>query len=91
MRYCYFDVLPVNYSDSVDFCRLVRPVLEYGSSVLDPGPDPRTLDLQDELVKVQNRSAWFVTRNNTCLQLTFISPRLDVVEINIPHGISDAL
>ena len=39
---------------------LVRPILEYGSSVWDP----YTQGLQDELEKVQNRAARFVTRNN---------------------------
>ena len=34
---------------------IVRPVLEYGSSVWDPNTD--------ELEKVQNRAARFVTRN----------------------------
>ena len=38
---------------------LVRPVLEYGSSVWDP----HTHGLQEELEKVQNRAARFVTRN----------------------------
>ena len=38
---------------------MVRSVLEYGSSVLDP----HTQKLQDELEKVQSRAAWFVTRN----------------------------
>ena len=38
---------------------LVRPVLEYGSSVWDP----HTHDLQEELEKVQNRAARFVTGN----------------------------
>ena len=40
---------------------LVRPVLEYGSSVWDP----HTNCLQEELEKVQNRAARFVTRNYT--------------------------
>ena len=40
---------------------LVRPILEYGSSVWDP----YTQGLQDELEKVQNRAARFVTRNYT--------------------------
>ena len=39
---------------------LVHPVLEYGSSVWDPD----TKELQDELEKVQNRAARFVTRND---------------------------
>ena len=39
---------------------MVRPILEYGSSVWDPHPDK----LQEELEKVQNRAARFVTRNN---------------------------
>ena len=38
---------------------LVPPVLEYGSSVLDP----HTLGLQEELEKVQNHAARFVTGN----------------------------
>ena len=38
---------------------MVHPVLEYGSSVLDP----HTQKLQDELEKVQNPAARFVTRN----------------------------
>ena len=38
---------------------MVRPILEYGSSVWDPYPDK----LQEELEKVQNRAARFVTRN----------------------------
>ena len=36
---------------------LVRPVLEYVSSVWDP----HTIALQEELEKVQNRAARFVT------------------------------
>ena len=38
---------------------MVRPILEYGSSVWDPHPDK----LREELEKVQNRAARFVTRN----------------------------
>ena len=38
---------------------MVRPILEYGSSIWDPHPDK----LQGELEKVQNRAARFVTRN----------------------------
>ena len=38
---------------------LVRPVLEYGSSVWDP----HTHGLQEELEKVQNRATRFVTGN----------------------------
>ena len=40
---------------------MVRPILEYGSSVWDH----YTQGLQDELEKVQNRAARFVTRNYT--------------------------
>ena len=40
---------------------LVRPVLEYGSSVWDP----HTKCLKEESEKVQNRAARFVTRNYT--------------------------
>ena len=39
--------------------RLVRPVLEYGSSLWDP----HTHSLQEELDKFQNRAARFVTGN----------------------------
>ena len=38
---------------------LVRPILEYGSSVRDP----QSIFLQDELEKVQKRAARFVTGN----------------------------
>ena len=38
---------------------MVHPILEYGSSVWDPHTDK----LQEELEKVQNRAARFVTRN----------------------------
>ena len=38
---------------------MVRPILEYGSSVWDPHADK----LQEELEKVRNRAALFVTRN----------------------------
>ena len=38
---------------------LVRPILEYGSSVWDP----QSILLQDELEKVQKRAARFVTGN----------------------------
>ena len=38
---------------------MVRPILEYGSSVWDPYTDK----LQEGLEKVQNRAARFVTRN----------------------------
>ena len=38
---------------------MVRPILESGSSVRDPHTDK----LQEELEKVQNRAARFVTRN----------------------------
>ena len=38
---------------------MVRPILEYGSSIWDPHPDK----LQEELEKVQNRATRFVTRN----------------------------
>ena len=37
----------------------MRPVLEYGSSVWDP----QTHGLQEELEKVRNHAAMFVTRN----------------------------
>ena len=38
---------------------MVRPILEYGSSVWDPHTD----ELQEELEKVQNRGAKFVTKD----------------------------
>ena len=41
---------------------MMRPILEYGSSVWDPHTD-KALTLQEELEKVQNRAARFVTRN----------------------------
>ena len=40
---------------------MVRPILEYGSSVWDPHPDK--LQPEEELEKAQNRAARFVTRN----------------------------
>ena len=40
---------------------LVRPILEYGSSVWDPHYE----GLIDDLEKVQKRAARFVTRNYT--------------------------
>ena len=42
------------------FKGMARPILEYGSSVWDP----YTVKLQEELEKVQNRAARFVTRNH---------------------------
>ena len=42
-----------------DYKGLVRPVVEYGSSV----SDPHTNKLQDELEKVQNCATRLVTRN----------------------------
>ena len=38
---------------------MVRPILEYGSSVWDPHTDK----LQEELENIQNRAARFVTRH----------------------------
>ena len=52
---CPQDVREVAYKG------LVRPILEYGSSVWDPHYE----GLIDDLEKVQNRAAWFVTRNYT--------------------------
>ena len=49
---------PQNVMESA-YIGMVRPILEYGSSVWDPYPDK----LQEELERVQNRAAWFVTRN----------------------------
>ena len=43
----------------MEYRSIVRPILEYGSSVWDPYTDK----LQEELEKVQNRAARFVTRN----------------------------
>ena len=43
---------------------LVRPILEYGSSVWDPHYE----GLIDDLEKVQKRAARFVTRNYTCMK-----------------------
>ena len=42
---------------------MVRPILEYGSLVWDP----HTVKLQEELEKVQNCAARFVTRNLICI------------------------
>ena len=39
--------------------QMLRPILEYGSSVWDPYTDK----IQEELEKIQNRQARFVTRN----------------------------
>ena len=39
--------------------QMVHPIMEYGSSVWDPYTDK----LQEELEKIQNRAASFVTRN----------------------------
>ena len=49
---------PQNMKESA-YKGMVRPVLEYGSSIWDPHTDK----LQEELEKVQNRVARFVTRN----------------------------
>ena len=58
------NVLVVFALDICRFCQClatywVHPILEYGSSVRDPYTDK----LQEELEKVQNRAARFVTRN----------------------------
>ena len=50
---CPFNVKEAAYKG------MVRPILEYGSSVWGPHTDM----LQEELEKVQNRAARFVTRN----------------------------
>ena len=49
---------PQNVKEAA-YRRMACPILEYGSSVWDPHPDK----LQEELEKVQNRAARFVTRN----------------------------
>ena len=49
---------PRNVKESA-YKGLVRPILEYGSSVWDP----QSILLQDELEKVQKRAARFVTGN----------------------------
>ena len=61
---------------------MVRPILEYGSSVWDPHPDK----LQEELEKVQNRAARFVTRNYVYEtgSMTGILPRLGEAGISTP-------
>ena len=51
---------------------MVCPILEYGSSVWDPHPDK----LQEELEKVQNRAARFVTRNYETGSMTGILGQL---------------
>ena len=50
---CPQDVKEVAYKS------MVRPILEYGSTVWDPHCD----GLKGELENVQKRAAWFVTRN----------------------------
>ena len=49
---------PLDVKESA-YKRLVRPILEYGSSV----SEPQSILLQDELEKVQKRAARFVTGN----------------------------
>ena len=49
---------PLNVKEAA-YKGMVRPILEYGSSVWDP----HTGKLQEELEKVQNRAARFVTIN----------------------------
>ena len=49
---------PKNVKEAA-YKQMVRPILENGSSVSDPYTDK----LQEELEKVQNRAARFVTRN----------------------------
>ena len=49
---------PLDFKKSA-YKGLVRPILEYGSSVWDP----QSILLQDELEKVQKRAARFVTGN----------------------------
>ena len=53
---------------------MVRPILEYGSSVWDPHPDK----LQEGLEMVQNRAARFVTRNY-CVTLITLKKSLLLV------------
>ena len=57
---CNLAACPQGVKESA-YKRLVRPILEYGSSVLDP----QSILLQDELEKVQKRAARFVTGNYT--------------------------
>ena len=65
---------------------MVHPILEYGSSVWDPYTDDK---LQEELEKVQNRAARFVTRNyvyETAVRIPTddLIPRLGAAEISTP-------
>ena len=55
---CYLSACPQDVKESA-YKGLVRPVLEYGSSVWDPS----SILLQEELEKVQKRAARFVTGN----------------------------
>ena len=55
---------------------MVRPILEYGSSAY-------TDKLQEELEKVQNRAARFVTRNYV-YETGTLFPRLGVAGISTP-------
>ena len=62
--------LPYTYTfgdSEVPVKGLVRPALEYGSSVWDP----HTKCLQEDLEKVQNRAARFVTRADNRLILLY--------------------
>ena len=54
----YLHTCPLDVKESA-YKRLIRPILEYGSSVWDH----QSILLQDELAKVQKRTARFVTGN----------------------------
>ena len=56
--YCFFALYICSFCQCLA-AYWVRPILEYGSSLCDPYTDR----LQEELEKVQNRAARFVTRN----------------------------
>ena len=43
---------------------LMRPVLDYGSSVLDDPPPPQGVILQEQLESVQKRAARFMAGND---------------------------
>ena len=63
---------------------LVRPVLEYGSSVWDP----HTHGLQEELEKVQNRAAMFVTGNYVFLKTPAAEGSFDRPAVGWPVEVS---
>ena len=79
-RYLYGPVPP--YVKAAACKGLVRPILEYGSSVWDP----YTHGLQEELEKVQNHAARFVTGNYFFETGRTLAIRTTVVPITLLIG-----